>query len=261
MARVKVTAYDTDRPIVVEEGATKGATIGTNLYNADGSVLTLEQLTELVAAGVVTPEGAATLWNMITGVPANLVAIAALNLAANTFIARASTGALAAKTISDFALSLVAAADRAAAVAVLDIQAEEVAYDNAVSGLTATDVQGAIDELSNIIGPDTVTALSIASGVVNIDLSLGKFFTLLLTANVTSITFSNLPASGKPGEFAVRIRQDGTGGWTVALPSSFKPTGGSDTSVASAANAYTLLTALTFDQGTRFEYAMQEIAA
>lgn len=106
----------------------------------------------------------------------------------------------------------------------------------------------------------TVTALSISSGVVNIDCSLGDFFTLSLTANVTSITFSNLPAAGKGASIAVQIRQDGTGSRTVSLPSSFKATGGSDTSVQSAANAYTLLTLTTFDQGTRWAYAMQEVA-
>lgn len=40
-----------------------------------------------------------------------------------------------------------------------------------------------------------VTALSISSGVVNINCALGDYFTLSLTANVTSITFSNLPGS------------------------------------------------------------------
>ena len=106
-----------------------------------------------------------------------------------------------------------------------------------------------------------VTALSISSGVVNIDCALGDYFTLALTANVTSITFTNLPASGFGASLAVRIQQDGTGSRTVALPASFKATGGSDTAVASAANAYTLLTITTFDQGTRWEYAMQEVAA
>lgn len=107
----------------------------------------------------------------------------------------------------------------------------------------------------------TVTALSISSGVVNIDCSLGDYFTLSLTANVTSITFSNLPASGKGASIAVQIRQDATGSRTVTLPSSFKATGGSDTAVQSAANAYTLLTLTSFDQGTRWAYAMQEVAA
>ena len=107
----------------------------------------------------------------------------------------------------------------------------------------------------------TVTALTISSGVVNIDCALGDLFTLSLTANVTSITFTNLPASGRGVTLAIRIRQDGTGGRTVALPASFKPTGGSDTAVQSAANAWTQLIITTFDQGTRWEYAMQEIAA
>lgn len=108
---------------------------------------------------------------------------------------------------------------------------------------------------------DTVSVLSIASGVVNIDCHLGDYFTLALTANVTSITFSNLPASGKAQTISIRMRQDGTGSRTVALPSSFKATGGSDTAVQSAANAYTLIVLTTFDQGTRWEYSMQEIAA
>lgn len=114
---------------------------------------------------------------------------------------------------------------------------------------------------SSLSAAAPVTALSIASGVVNIDLALGDYFTLNLTANVTSITFSNLPASGNAKSIALRIKQDATGGRTVALPASFKATGGSDTSPASAANAYSLLTATTFDQGTRWEYAMQECAA
>lgn len=108
---------------------------------------------------------------------------------------------------------------------------------------------------------DTVSVLTISAGVVNINCALGDFFTLSLTANVTSITFSNLPAAGKGVSLSVRIRQDGTGSRTVALPANFKATGGSDTAVQSAANAYTLLVITSFDQGTRWEYAMQEIAA
>jgi hypothetical protein len=108
---------------------------------------------------------------------------------------------------------------------------------------------------------NTVTALSISSGVVNIDCSLGDFFTLALTANVTSITFSNLPGSGKGASKGVRLQQDGTGSRTVALPASFKATAGSDTAVQSAANAYTVLMLTSFDNGTRWEYTMRAGAA
>ena len=107
----------------------------------------------------------------------------------------------------------------------------------------------------------SVSALSIASGVVNIDASLGDLFTLDLTANVTSITFSNLPGSGLGQTIGIRMKQDATGGRTVALPSSFKAISGSDTSVQAVANAYTILIATTFDNGTRWEYSMKAGAA
>lgn len=106
-----------------------------------------------------------------------------------------------------------------------------------------------------------VTSLAIVSGVVNIDCSLGDYFTLALTANVTSITFSNLPASGKAMTLAIRFKQDGTGSRTVALPSSLKAVVGSDTAVQAAANAYTNAILTTYDQGTRWEYSMKGIAA
>lgn len=106
-----------------------------------------------------------------------------------------------------------------------------------------------------------VNALSIASGVVDIDCDLGDYFTLALTANVTSITFSNLPASGVARTLMIRFKQDATGSRTVALPASFKAITGSDTAVQSAANDYTILALSTFDQGARWEYSMKGISA
>ncbi len=129
------------------------------------------------------------------------------------------------------------------------------------NGQVLTVVAGALAYATPSGARDAVTALSISSGVVNIDCALGDFFTLALTANVTSITFTNLPASGRAVSLGVRIRQDGTGGRTVALPTAFKATTGSDTAVQSAANAWTLLTITTFDQGARWEYTMRGVAA
>lgn len=120
---------------------------------------------------------------------------------------------------------------------------------------TVSDIRGAATDRN------VVTALTISSGAVNIDCALGDFFTLSLTANVTGITFTNLPASGRAVSLALRVRQDGTGGRTLALPASFRATTGSDTAVQSAANAWTLLTLTTFDQGTRWEYTMRGVAA
>jgi hypothetical protein len=55
----------------------------------------------------------------------------------------------------------------------------------------------------------------------------------------------------------IRMQQDATGSRTVALPSSFEAIDGSDTAVQSAASAYTVIAATTFDQGARWEYSMK----
>jgi len=103
---------------------------------------------------------------------------------------------------------------------------------------------------------EDLNALTIAAGVVNIDCAGPDFRTLLMTAPVTSITFSNLPAAGEGRSIVIRILQDATGGRTMTLPASFKPMGASDLVIQAGANAYTLLTLMTFDQGVRWEYAM-----
>ena len=95
----------------------------------------------------------------------------------------------------------------------------------------------------------TVTALTISSGVVDIDCSLGDYFTLALAANVTSITFSNLPAAGHGASKLVRITQDSTAR-TVAWPASFKWAGGTAGAVSTASGAVDVLAISTFDAGT-----------
>lgn len=148
--------------------------------------------------------------------------------------------------------------DYAAAAALTAADLAELEQPGEAAGTRSRKVT--LATLAAFLRKDAVTALSIASGVVNIDCSLGGSFTLTLTANVTSITFSNLAGAGFATEIEVEIKQDGTGGKTVALPAAFKALGGSDTAVASGANAVTVLSAKTFDNGTTWRYAMQESA-
>ncbi len=96
-----------------------------------------------------------------------------------------------------------------------------------------------------------VTALAIASGVVNIDCSLGDYFTLALNANVTSITFSNLPAAGKGASLMIRITQDTTPR-TVAWPASFRWEGAGP-AVSTGSGAVDLLAITSFDSGTKWD--------
>lgn len=104
-----------------------------------------------------------------------------------------------------------------------------------------------------------VTALT-SGTTVTVDCSLGRNFTITLGHNVGTLTLSNLAGSGYATEIEIEIKQDATGGRTFALPASFKALGGSDTAIASAANAVTVLSAKTFDNGTTWRYAMQESA-
>lgn len=112
-----------------------------------------------------------------------------------------------------------------------------------------------------VLGADVVNVLTNSGGTVTVDCSLGKDFTLTLAANVTGWNIVNLPGAGYATEIEVVIAQDATGSRTVTLPSSFKALGGSDTTVASAANAVTVLSAKTVDNGTTWSYAMQDRAA
>ncbi|GAB1407656.1 hypothetical protein MASR1M8_15750 [Thermomonas brevis] len=136
---------------------------------------------------------------------------------------------------------------------------------SAWGGITGTlsaqsDLQAALD--AKAAAKEAVTALTITAGAITLDFA-GKSratFTLALTANVTTVNFANLPGAGFAAEFDLLITQDGTGGRTFAMPASFKALGGSDTAIAAGANAVTVLSAKTFDNGTTWRYAMQESA-
>lgn len=124
-----------------------------------------------------------------------------------------------------------------------------------------TDLLAALDDKSDAVIAVAIPANS--SGTVTLDFaSKSKYVgAITLGANVTTLAFSNLPGAGNYAEYELHITQDGTGSRTFAIPASHKALGGSDTAIASAANAVTVLTASTVDNGTTWRYAMQESAA
>lgn len=144
----------------------------------------------------------------------------------------------------------------------------------AAAPLTGTEIvpttQGGVDvrtttqDIADLAG-DAVVAVatpSNSSGTVTLDFDGRSKYVgaITLGANVTTLAFSNLPGAGKYAEYELHITQDGTGSRTFAIPDSHKALGGSDTAIASAANAVTVLTASTVDNGTTWRYAMQESA-
>lgn len=141
--------------------------------------------------------------------------------------------------------------------------AASTSYDNSTSGLAATDVQAAIDELA--AGADGIVIVNTpanSSGTVTLDFaSKSKYIgAITLGANVTTLAFSNLPGAGKYAEYELHVKQDPTTPRTFALPASHKALGGSDTAIAAGVGVTTVLTASTIDNGTTWRYAMQESA-
>jgi hypothetical protein len=137
----------------------------------------------------------------------------------------------------------------------------------------ATDVQqpasGAVSSVNGASGAvvlggesiaEPVTALTPVSGVVTINCSLGDYFTLAPTANVTSIVFTNLPAAGKAQTIMVSFTQDSTAR-TVTWPASFKWAGGTAGAVSTGSGAIDVLALTTFNQGTTWNATLAKAFA
>lgn len=114
----------------------------------------------------------------------------------------------------------------------------------------------AVDSIEPNYNKSPVTAVTSSGGVLNLNLTLGNYFTVALTENVTSITFSNLPGSGFGTTVMVRITQ-GLGSYTVAWPASFRWEGAAPT-VSTANGAVDVLAILTFDNGTKWDAILSE---
>lgn len=99
---------------------------------------------------------------------------------------------------------------------------------------------------------NTVTAVTSSSGTATFDWSLGDYFTITLSENVTTITISNTPGSGFGTTIAIEITQDSTAR-TVAWPASFRWEGGSAGAVSTGNGDVDLLILTTFDNGTTWD--------
>ena len=118
-------------------------------------------------------------------------------------------------------------------------------FEVATAGVASEKVE------ARVLRGQSVTALASSAGVVTIDLSLGKYFTLALTENVTNILFTNLTGSGFADTIMLRITQDATAR-TVTWPASFRWEG-SAPSVSTTSGAVDMLALTTFDNGMKWD--------
>lgn len=100
---------------------------------------------------------------------------------------------------------------------------------------------------------ETTNSLGNISGAVAVDYTNGHYQYGTVTGNITSLTISNWPASGKTGWLTLELTQDGTGGRTIALTSAYKTIAGGGVTLSTAASARDLLRFETRDGGTTID--------
>ena len=99
---------------------------------------------------------------------------------------------------------------------------------------------------------ETVSAPTISTGALTLDLSNSTIFNVNLNASVTSLTISNAPAtSNKATGFILILTADGTAR-TIAWPLSVKWANGSAPSITSTNGKKDVLTFFTADNGTSY---------
>lgn len=94
------------------------------------------------------------------------------------------------------------------------------------------------------------TSPSSSSGTLTLDITNGNHFTVTLTENVSTLTISNPTATGNICAVELWLKQDGTGGWTFAWPSSVKWPAASAPTVTAAASKTDIYVLQTKDGGT-----------
>jgi len=93
-----------------------------------------------------------------------------------------------------------------------------------------------------------LTAPTSSSGVLDLDLAIGRVFNISLTENITSITISNAPPNSA-FEITVVFTQDATGGRTVTFPTLMDWVSGTAPTITSAANAVDIMKFISVDAG------------
>ena len=101
---------------------------------------------------------------------------------------------------------------------------------------------------------ETKTAPAISAGVLALNCASGNVFHVSLNAAITSITFSNIPASNTAYGLTLAFTADGTSR-SVTWPAAVKWSGGTAPTLTSTLNKVDIFVLTTWDGGTTW-YAM-----
>jgi hypothetical protein len=213
--------------------------------DAAAVIATLEGLGEMATAAqgelAETALQPAAIGVSVQGYHANLAALAGLSGQANRLAYFTAAGALALATVTEAARTLLAAADASAQRSALGlvIGNHVQAYSSALGEWAALarpsgDVVGtsgsqtlASKTLTGLT--ETQTAPAISAGTLTLNCASGNVFAVALNANITTLAFSNVPASGTAYGCTVEFTADGsqrtiTWGAAVKWPGGTAPT-------------------------------------
>ena len=97
---------------------------------------------------------------------------------------------------------------------------------------------------------EQVATPSISANALTLDCTNGNVFSVAHNANITTLTLSNPPASGRCGSITLILTQDATGGRTIAFPASVKWPDGAAPTISTTANKENVFVLFTVDGGT-----------
>jgi hypothetical protein len=97
---------------------------------------------------------------------------------------------------------------------------------------------------------ETSSTPAVSAGTLTLDLQSGNVFEAVLSEDVTSLVLANPPAAGRAGSCTLIVRQDATGGRTLAWPASVLWAGGAQPAITIDAGAIDIVALITRDGGT-----------
>lgn len=89
-----------------------------------------------------------------------------------------------------------------------------------------------------------------ASGILSIDFNLGSVAEVTLTEDISSMSFTNPPVSGRSGLITLILKQDNIGFRSVTFPTSVKWSLGSPPTITQDPGVTNIFTFMTVDAGT-----------
>jgi hypothetical protein len=113
------------------------------------------------------------------------------------------------------------------------------------------DMEGAVLDRAELRAyVETSPELAPSEGTLTLDLAAGSVVEVILDQDVASLVLANPPAAGRAGTLTLILRQDGSGGRTLAWPAAVKWAGGQPPALSPDPDAVDIFALVTRDGGT-----------